>query len=741
MTQSENITSIPGINMGQDPPERSGHLFSAPAATPSPGLYNANFTDLPIDLASLFRALWRRKLMILSIWLGFLVLAVYSAFTATPVYQARAALELKALPALPKSDLHSETSMSKVNEKKYMEGMKRLLGSRKLAMLVIEKLGLHNVTPASTPEDNAGSLPATEEDRIKDHVSTLQANLSVAIEKGGVTGVINLAFLDESPARAEDILTVLIDQFWLIIYERPEIAFSKERKHIKQMITQAQKKLDVAYDTLNTFLSKNDIFFLENIDVMTKKDIEITSSQLLELSKKAEQASHARIQAEVVLNQAIKDPEGIPEITDNPLIMTLKEELALAEAKLADISAVYAPGHSARQSLAATVESLHQAISKEKHNIIKTIRHNFETALSKESDLSTRVDKMKDYVIRKKALKGEYDAIEAEIEINRKVYQSVLQQYEALKIETVFPFTLNMIDPPLASDQPVKPDKGLRIALGLMVGLIFGASLALLIEFTNPGLRAPVEAERRTGLPLLGAVPPMRKRKELARMHPDERFQHLGDWPEFNQSFNDAVGILLSKPGISVSVTSPAENEGKALAALGISRQLVSAGKKVLLIDADFSTGRLERVFDLNQTPGLLDILAQKASPEAAARAPFSLDQLKVVSQSADGGRLYALKSGGSPQNTTPLGLIETPAFIELIGEVRDAADYVIIITPPLLREVAAYIIARATDTTLLVLKERQSKIKDAVRATEVMHRVGISLLGFIVTESDYYNK
>jgi len=738
MTHNDNSQNMQGADQSQNRQASSGKLFSPLAAASNPGIYNANFTDLPIDLASLFRALWRRKIMILAIWLVILMLAVYSAFTATPVFQSRAALELKALPALPKSDLHSETSMSKVNEKKYMEGMKRLLSSRKLALMVIEKLGLHNTIPGPTENDIPVTSPDTEADRIRGHVNAFQGGLSVSIEKGGVTGVINLAYQEESPRRAEDILTALIDQFWLILYERPEIAFSKERNHIKQMIGQAQKKLDSAYDALNTFLSENDIFFLENVDVMTKKDIEITSSQLLELSKKAGQASHARIQAEVVLNQAAKDSEGIREITDSPLIMALKEELALAEAKLADLSVVYAPGYSARQSTVAAIKSLKQAIANESNNILETLRHNFETALSKETDLLARVQEMKNYVIRKKTLKGEYDAIEAEIEINRKVYKSVLQQYEALKIETVFPFTLNMIDPPLASGRPIKPDKVLRIAIGMIVGLIFGASLALLIEFTNPGLRAPVEAERRTGLPLLGAVPPMRRRKELAKMDTDARFKHLGSWPEFNQAFNDAVGILLSKPGISVSITSPGENEGKTLAAIGISRQLIGAGKKVLLIDADFSTGRLDRVFDLEDAPGLLDILEEKVSQKGVHR---SLDQLDVVAESAGGGRLFALKSGAGSKKTTPLGLIETPAFIELIEQYRQQADYVIIITPPLLREVAAYIINRATEITMLVLKERQSKIKNAVRATEVMHRVGISILGLIVTESDYYNK
>ena len=191
-------------------------------------------------------------------------------------------------------------------------------------------------------------------------------------------------------------------------------------------------------------------------------------------------------------------------------------------------------------------------------------------------------------------------------------------------------------------------------------------------------------------------------------------------------------------PKVSVSITSPKPGEKKALVALGICRQLVAAGKKVVLIDADFSSSRLDKIFDLGNEPGLLDIL-EKMNQNHDYRP--SIDHLRTVVESAGDGKLYALKIGDTQQKNSPLGLIETRSFVELLDQYKKEADYVIIITPPLLKEVATYIINKATDSAILVLRERQSKIKDAVRATEVMLRVGISILGLIVTESDSYSK
>ena len=161
---------------------------------------------------------------------------------------------------------------------------------------------------------------------------------------------------------------------------------------------------------------------------------------------------------------------------------------------------------------------------------------------------------------------------------------------------------------------------------------------------------------------------------------------------------------------------------------------MIHAGKKVLIVDADFSDNRLDKIFNLENEPGLLDILAEKVrNPEYH----HPVCSKKTVLNSAGGGNLYALKTGITKNRNTPLGLIETPAFVKMLEQYKTETDYIIIISPPLLREVASYIINRATDTTLLVLQERSSKIKEAVRATEVMVRVGISISGLIVTESE----
>ena len=170
-----------------------------------------------------------------------------------------------------------------------------------------------------------------------------------------------------------------------------------------------------------------------------------------------------------------------------------------------------------------------------------------------------------------------------------------------------------------------------------------------------------------------------------------------------------------------------------------MSQQLIRAGKKVLLIDADFSAPRLDKIFNLDDRPGLLEILEEKMQDNPYDK---DIEQLAIISESVGQGKLFALKTGFEKKDAiSPLGLIETPSFVELMAQYQKQVDYIVIITPPLLREVATYIINRATNTTMLILKERKSKIKDAVRATEIMNRVGISIMGLIVTESDYYNK
>jgi capsular polysaccharide biosynthesis protein len=58
----------------------------------------------------------------------------------------------------------------------------------------------------------------------------------------------------------------------------------------------------------------------------------------------------------------------------------------------------------------------------------------------------------------------------------------------------------------LPHQAPVKPKKTINIVIGLVVGLMAGAVIALLLEYFDNTLKTDQEIEQLLGLPVLGVI-------------------------------------------------------------------------------------------------------------------------------------------------------------------------------------------------------------------------------------------
>ncbi len=134
------------------------------------------------------------------------------------------------------------------------------------------------------------------------------------------------------------------------------------------------------------------------------------------------------------------------------------------------------------------------------------------------------------------------------------------------------------------------------------------------------GLSEPDDVERHTGLPVLAAIPYSDMQDKLWRRSrrknasvPALLAQSQGNAPpiESLRSFRNVLQASLRQSANNmVMFTGPVAGVGKSFLSANFAFIQGGVGKRVLLIDADFRKGQLNRYFGVPKEDGLFEVLS-----------------------------------------------------------------------------------------------------------------------------------
>ena len=169
-----------------------------------------------------------------------------------------------------------------------------------------------------------------------------------------------------------------------------------------------------------------------------------------------------------------------------------------------------------------------------------------------------------------------------------------------------------------------------------------------------------------------------------------------------------------------ILVTSPTAGDGKTTVAANLAVALAESGKRVLLIDCDLRRPGLHAVFGLPRSPGLTEALV--SGQEQVPSVPTAIPDLQL------------LPAGEPPPN--PAEFIASARLARLLARAREAADYVVLDSPPVTVVADPAVLATLSDGVLLVVSAGRTRRELAQRAKEQLEKVGAHLLGAVLNNA-----
>lgn len=277
---------------------------------------------------------------------------------------------------------------------------------------------------------------------------------------------------------------------------------------------------------------------------------------------------------------------------------------------------------------------------------------------------------------------------------------------------------------------PTTPKTARNILFGLVVGLVLGAGLSILLEVLDTRIKDLDTLRDRLDLTPLGLMPFDRGAKSrplVVRDAPQsaraEAFRQLRTNLQF-------LGVEEAPKSILVTSTLPAE--GKSTTAANLAIALAQAREPVTVIDADFRHPQLSQYLGISGAVGLSEVLIGRVTL-AEALQPWGEEE----------GMLTVLPSGSKPPN--PSELLGSRAMSRVVAELS-GRGILIIDSPPVLPFTDATVLAKVTNTTLMVVRANSTRMDKLQRALQALRTVDASLAGVVLNmvpskgpDIDYY--
>lgn len=404
------------------------------------------------------------------------------------------------------------------------------------------------------------------------------------------------------------------------------------------------------------------------------------------------------------------------DVPDN-LVRTLYPQYLAEKRQLqSSTSSGLGPNHPVVQTHTQLVEGMRKDLEEGVHALRSVLRSNLDTQKATLARLKSASDRTREEAISEAIDANDYVEARKDVDNAEAMLIQMGIRLEAERISLKLdgsPIILH--EEPTAAVQPVVPKVGLNLAIGAMAGLIFGLSLAFLIEYFDTSVKTLEDVERYLQVPVLAVIP-----QDVGILHkqngmsPDcEAYRILRTNIEFNRK---------NPEDNSITVVSGGAGEGKSTTLVNLAYICAQGGYTTLMIDGDLRRPRLHTFFDISNSIGLSNYLTTDMSlEEVILQTPVE--------------NLYFMPSGILP--TDAAGILNSRRMSELLADVKQRFDLVLVDSPPILGVSDASVLASEVDLTMIVVQHRKLPRNMLVRVKQAVENVGGHVVGVVLNNVD----
>jgi len=472
-----------------------------------------------VSLRELLIVLFKHKHKILTAFLSTVIVVTIGSFLVTPMYEAESSLMIKFGREYSYSpEVGEARNTISFGQAEIINSEIQILTSKEIVERVISTLGIENIYPQLI-ETHSKKIPPLEAAIVK-----FKKELSVQIVDK--SNVINVLYQHENPEIASRAINLLVEFFK---EKRLRVHSGTKSSFLEKQVQYYNSKLKESENSLESFKQKYRVFSLGE-----QRSLLLKQRTAMDTSLKSTQNRINEFQQRIssVKNQMRVISENVPLYTETErykIIDESKAKLLNLQLREQELLGKYKESNRTVVNIRKEIQLVKDFLNEQEEGLKGRVRtgknivyQEMEIELGKakselsafeakseaiEKQLVNLDNEIKNLDLRERELLN----LRREVTTNARNYETYLAKSEEARISEDMDrqkiANIAVIQEATVPIKPNTPHKGLNIAFGIILGIIFSLGLALLYEYFSQGLSTPEKAEKLLALPVLVTVP------------------------------------------------------------------------------------------------------------------------------------------------------------------------------------------------------------------------------------------
>ncbi len=382
----------------------------------------------------------------------------------------------------------------------YLATQVDVISSHKVARKVVDKLKLNENPQLQEAFAKAGIIGD-----IRDWIADRLLK-KLEIRPSRESSVIQVDFTFNDPQLAAIIANAFADTYIQTSTELQVQPAKMSADWFDSQMATLRERLEHAQSVLSTFQQEHGIVAVDD-------RLDLENARLAELSKQLVdgQARTSELQSRLdLLTSTVKQGrplESLQEVLANPLIQSLKTELARVESRFAELSKRVDINHPQYKQAKAEVNSLQQKMHSEINMVLSSIASGVTSSIQRDKIVANALAEQKAKVLELKKQHDEIMVFNREVENAQRVYDAAMQRAVQSRMESEISQTnIAVLNYALPPQKPAKPKVLLNVILSMFLGGMLGVGSALLVELMDRRVRSAFDILEVLGVPVFAVV-------------------------------------------------------------------------------------------------------------------------------------------------------------------------------------------------------------------------------------------